>query len=181
MRRLREWRRGRFGALIRRLPRLKHLRGTWLHRRLGDRLFREEMWKPRRERFAAGAALGIVVGMFPVPMQMLIAASCAFFLRVNIPAAIAGTWLSNPATFAVIVFGQYTLGSFLLGSVGKTPPTGDFMEMLAKSPLPILVGVIASAVLGALVSYPLALWAWDIFHWKWPGPEKKPPPPDGES
>jgi hypothetical protein len=34
---------------------VKHMRGTWLHRDLGDRLFVREKSQPERGRFAFGA------------------------------------------------------------------------------------------------------------------------------
>ena len=43
------------------------MRGTWLHRKLGDRLFAREMWQPERGRFAFGCALGVFFAMMPVP------------------------------------------------------------------------------------------------------------------
>ena len=36
----RQWRRSSAGPYLRLLPRIKQFRGTWLHRKLGDRLFR---------------------------------------------------------------------------------------------------------------------------------------------
>ncbi len=175
MSRFRAWRRGRLWPLIRRMPRIKHLRGGWLHRKFGDRLFLDELWQPRRERLAAGVAIGIFVGMLPMPLQMLTATVLAFLARVNIPGAIIATWLSNPVTFAAMAWGQYYLGALLLGKIGSPPP-GGFLEFLAKAPVPFLTGVIVSGILGALLAYPLTLWGWDLFHSKFS--HKKPSLPD---
>ena len=178
------WRRSSAGRYLRHLPRIKHLRGTWLHRKVGDRLFHREMWQPDRNRFAAGLSLGVFMGMIPLPVQMIAAAMLAFMTRVNIPAAIAGTWLSNPITTPLFIYGQYKLGVFLLGKLGLFVKPGqkelsekhatDLFQTLTHAPIPLLVGASIFAVVGAMVTYPIALWGWDWFHRKF---KKKETPP----
>ena len=138
----RQWRRSSVGRYLRHLPRIKHMRGTWLHRKLGDRLFAREMWQPERGRFAFGCALGVFFAMMPVPFQMVAAALIAFLLRVNIPAAVACTWVSNPLTTPLILFSQYYLGSFVLGGAASDQPKEDMLALLAQAPWPLLVGAL---------------------------------------
>jgi hypothetical protein len=159
-----QWRRSRIGPYLRHLPRLKHLRGTWLHRALGDRFFEGDMWTPQRERFAAGVALGMFLAMMPVPLQMFAAAFLAFLTRVNIPAAVVCTWISNPFTFAFFITIQYTLGSFALGKAGKAPPplADGALDFLASAPMPILAGSVLLGMTLSILSYPLALLGWDL-------------------
>lgn len=172
------WRRSSAGRYLRHLPRIKHLRGTWLHRKMGDRLFHREMWQPDRNRFAAGLSVGVFIGMIPVPVQMISAALLAFMTRVNIPAAIAGTWLSNPITTPLFIYGQYKLGVFLLRP--RTPDLSekhamDVFQTLTQAPIPLLVGASIFAVLGAIITYPLTLWGWDWFHRRFRKPKPIPP------
>ena len=108
------------------------MRGTWLHRKLGDRLFAREMWQPERGRFAFGCAIGVFFAMMPVPFQMVAAALFAFLVRVNIPAAIACTWVSNPLTTPLILFSQYSLGSFLLEGRQAEQPKEDMLACSRK-------------------------------------------------
>ena len=56
------------------LPRIKHMRGTWLHRKLGDRLFSLEMWQPERATLRFGVRHRRLLSMMPLPFQMLAAA-----------------------------------------------------------------------------------------------------------
>lgn len=156
------WRRSRFGKYLRHMPRIKNIRGTWLHRRLGDRLFRAELWQPTRQRFAAGLAVGAFFALMPAPFQMLAAALIAFITRVNIPAAIAGTWISNPFTFPLCVYAQYRLGCFILGTGATDIPTHDIVALLKKAPVPFLVGAFPAAIILAIIVYPLTLVVWDI-------------------
>jgi len=158
------WRRTRFGRYLRHMPRAKHIRGTWLHRRLGDRLFDNELWHPTRQRFAAGMAVGAFFAMMPAPFQMLAAAMIAYFTRVNVPAAFAGTWISNPFTMAFCIYSQYWIGSLILGRSPTDVPTHDLMALIKAAPVPFFVGVIPVAMLLAAVVYPLTLVIWDWAH-----------------
>ena len=157
------WRRSRLGKYLRHLPRAKHVRGTWLHRRLGDRLFHSELWHPTRRRFAGGMAVGAFFALMPAPFQMLAAGLIAYFTRVNVPAAIAATWISNPLTFPLCVYAQYRLGCLILGHGPSAVPTHDIIELLKKAPLPFLVGVFPAAAILSLIIYPLTLLLWDLF------------------
>jgi uncharacterized protein len=138
------------------------MRGTWLHRKLGDRLFAIEMWQPQRARFASGCAIGVFFSMMPLPFQMLAAALIAYLARVNIPAAIACTWISNPFTTPLILLTQYKLGLLLIRATnGGGGPTDDVLELLSHAPLPLLAGAFTFGAILSLTSYPLALAGWD--------------------
>jgi uncharacterized protein len=139
------------------------MRGTWLHRRLGDRLFAIEMWQPERARFASGCAIGVFFSMMPLPFQMLAAALIAYLARVNIPAAIASTWISNPLTTPLILLTQYKLGSLLIRGTAAGEPAHDVLELLSKAPLPLLTGAFISGTILSLGAYPFALAGWDWF------------------
>lgn len=146
------------------MPRVKHIRGTWLHRRLGDKLFHPDLWHPSRRRFAAGFAVGAFFALMPAPFQMFAAALIAYITRVNVPAAIAATWISNPFTFPLCVYLQYRLGCLILGARISEVPTHDILELLKKAPVPFLVGAFPAAAILAIISYPFALWVWDFFN-----------------
>jgi len=94
------------------------------------------------------------------------AACIAFLTRVNIPAAVVCTWISNPFTIPFFLTAQYALGSFLMGKAGKAPP--DFSEgavaFFTGAPVPILAGSAVLAVAAALATYPLTLCLWDLAH-----------------
>jgi uncharacterized protein len=137
------------------------MRGTWLHRKLGDRLFAIEMWQPERARFASGCAIGVFFSMMPVPFQMLAAALIAYLGRVNIPAAIACTWVSNPFTTPLILLAQYRLGSLLVQGTKGEEPTDDVLELLSQAPLPLLAGAFIFGAILSLTTYPVALAGWD--------------------
>ena len=156
------WRRTKLGKYLRHLPRRKHIRGTMVHRLFGDRLFESELWHPTRQRFASGMALGAFFALMPpLPFQMLGAGIIAYITRVNVPAAMTGTWISNPFTTPFIVYLQYRLGCLMLGREPIHIADGQFLSSLATAPLPYMLGILPSATILALISYPISLILWD--------------------
>jgi uncharacterized protein (DUF2062 family) len=159
------WRRTKLGKYLRHLPRRKHIKGTMVHRLFGDRLFDSELWHPTRQRFASGIALGAFFALMPpLPFQMVGAGIIAFITRVNVPAALAGTWISNPFTTPFIVYLQYRLGCLMMGREPIHIAEGQLLSSLASAPLPYMLGILPSATVLALVSYPLTLIFWDLIH-----------------
>jgi uncharacterized protein (DUF2062 family) len=160
-----QWRRTKLGKYLRHLPRRKHIKGTFVHRLFGDRLFESELWHPTRQRFASGMALGAFFALMPpLPFQMVGAGIIAFITRVNVPAALTGTWISNPFTTPFIVYLQYRLGCLMMGREPIHIAEGQLLSSLASAPLPYMLGILPSATVLALVSYPLTLIFWDLIH-----------------
>jgi uncharacterized protein (DUF2062 family) len=156
-----QWRRTRLGRYLRHMPRAKHIRGTWIHRVFGDQLFDKVLWHPTGQKFAAGMAIGAFFALMPLPVQMIAAALTAFFLKANIPAAIAGTWISNPFTFPFCVYFQYRLGCFLTGRDPIHFKDSDLLASLSSAPMPFLVGIIPAGLILAAATYPVALLLWE--------------------
>lgn len=157
------WRRTKLGKYLRHLPRRKHIQGTFVHRFFGDRLFDSELWHPTRQRFAAGMAVGAFFAVMPpLPFQMICAAIIAYITRVNVPAAMAGTWLSNPFTTPFIVYLQYRFGCLIMGREPVHIGDGQLLSSLASAPLPYLLSLLPTGTICALVSYPLTLVVWDF-------------------
>jgi len=156
------WRRTKIGRYLRHLPRAKHIRGTWIHRCFGDRLFASELWHPTRQRFAAGMAVGAFFAMMPpLPIQMMAAALLAYITRVNVPAALAGTWISNPFTFWLCAYAEYRMGCLILGRQPAEFNMDHLQATLTSTPLPYLAGILPVATIMAAVTYPLTLVLWD--------------------
>ncbi|MDA0293490.1 MAG: DUF2062 domain-containing protein [Verrucomicrobia bacterium] len=154
-------RRSRMRPWLKKVPRQRHVRGTWLHRLLGDRLFTPELWRPTREGVARGAANGLFWAMMPIPFQMLPSGITAFFLRFNLPTAISVVWITNPVTWPFILYWQYRLGAWLLR---EDVPSGaaaySLLDIAAGVPGPLLLGCAVTGLLaGALVYFSVnALW-----------------------
>ncbi len=162
----RDWRRTRLGQYLRHIPRPKHLRGSWVHRWLGDSLFHPSLWHPEKRTVAAGFALGIFFSMIPMPLQMLPTLVLGYFTRVNLPAALVGVWLTNPITTPPVLFLQYKIGHWLLNrpSEASIGEHFDWLALLKEAPMAILLGAMVTAVVSSLLAYPLASVAWDLLH-----------------
>jgi uncharacterized protein (DUF2062 family) len=110
-----QWRRTWAGKYLRHIPRVKQLRGTFLHRAFGDRLFDPRFWHWDRHGTALGLAIGAFFSVLPMPLQSLPAAFFAVVFRANLPAALVGCWITNPFTFPLFFYLQLKIGSVLLG------------------------------------------------------------------
>ena len=87
----------------------KHLR------HLGSRLHDANLWHLNRRTASGAFAVGIFFAWMPVPMQMLLAAFCAVFFRVNLPLSVVLVWISNPITMPPMFYGAYLLGAKMMG------------------------------------------------------------------
>lgn len=158
------WRRTRLGEYLRRLPRLKNMRGTWLHRILGDRLLERELWQPDRERFAAGMAIGVFFSLMPMPFQMAAAGFVAWLGRFNLPATLVAVWFSNPITMPFLMVLEYKIGLFLLGKHGAAAEVADptFGTLLREAPVALLTGAVFCAILFGALTYPVSRFLWKV-------------------
>jgi uncharacterized protein (DUF2062 family) len=139
---------------------------------------------------AGGMALGIFVGLTPMfGFQMILAAFLGALFRVNIVAAVAGVWITNPLTAVPIYYAEYQLGALILpyahgshaaegialvarkfGEISLVEfwrtlgaAIGAFFGMGNEVILRLLTGsVIIATVLSAL-TYPFSLW-WVSFY-----------------
>jgi uncharacterized protein len=149
---------------LRQMPRRKKMHGGFLHRLFGERLFDPKLWKPTRETFAGGMALGLIIGLLPTfYLQIILSFVFSYILRLNVSAAILGTLVTNPITTPPILVLQYQLGVML---VGKPDPeelaryTGILRHILGHA-RPFMVGSVVSALAAGLVGYFASLFFWD--------------------
>ncbi len=153
--------------LLKRLPSERHLRGSRLHRLLGERLFARELWRPTRQGVLGGAALGVFIGMTPtMGVQAILAGLAAIGIRVNVPMTIMATLISNPLSAPFIYTLEYRLGLVLLGPPDHADLTGypGAMRRFLNYAEPLWAGsLVAGAFLACVVYLVLSL------IWKNPG------------
>lgn len=133
---------------------------------------------------AAGAAIGIFVGMLPIyGFQMITAVAVAAVARVNKVAAALPAWITNPLTIPPFLYFQYRLGRFVVGGeevAGAWPRLQKVGEAAGRISLldfkntsrevfaaaralgwevlwPTIIGGLLSGVLLGLATYPLTL------------------------
>ena len=148
---------------IRHIPRPETLRGGWLHRILGERLFHPALWRPTRVQVAGGLALGVFVALTPtMGVQMFIAGIAAFFLRLNIPISLAACWITNPLSAPVVYGLQYELGLYLSGTVcdPQLIHSSTLMENAMYLAKPLWIGSLVSAAFFAPLAYLAVVFGW---------------------
>lgn len=158
------WRRTRLGRYLRHIPRPKHLRGSWLHRKLGEGVLHPDLWHPTSAKVAAGFSLGIFFAMIPMPFQMVPTIVLGYLTRVNLAAALAAVWVTNPITTPPVFFLQYKLGQWVLENLGHgagAEVVGSWSDLLKEAPLAILCGGVISGIFLSMVSYPVVFWVWE--------------------
>lgn len=150
--------------ILRHIPCREDLKGGWLHRIVGERLFCASLWRPTRNQVVGGLALGIFVGLTPtMGFQMILSGVSAFLLRLNIPASMAACWITNPVSAPFIYLLQYKLGVYLTGI--QCDPQELYCSTVLQSVLrfakPLWVGSLASACLLTPLAYLGALFGWE--------------------
>jgi uncharacterized protein len=92
------------------------LRGTWLQRLLGERLFGRELWALRRETVARGWLVGCLVATTPLlGVQMLLGVPLALLTRSNLLVVIALIPTTNPLTAGVFYPFAFLVGCQVMG------------------------------------------------------------------
>jgi uncharacterized protein (DUF2062 family) len=153
---------GLWGRIRKNIPRKRHLRGGWLHRKLGDRIFAHELWHITRHGVAAGAATGLFWAMMPIPFQMIPATITAYWARFNIPTAMSVVWVTNPFTWPLILYWQYRLGNWILG--GKPPAERiNLLDSVSQVPGPLALGCLITGTLLGTIGYFGVYYLWRVF------------------
>ncbi len=136
--------------------------------RLAGFLFsRPWLWALNRRAVARGVACGLLVGVIPLPTQMVLAAALAGGVHGNVPAAVAATWLTNPFTAVPIWWLALELGSLATG-VPLALPHIDWFSVSAvwgwmkSMGAPLGIGLCMAAVLLSIVGYVLTMVLWRI-------------------
>lgn len=144
------------------LPKEHHVRDTFLHRIIGERLFDNALWIPEKKSIIYAVTMGVFVAFTPtIGIQMIIAGLCAFFMRVNIPSAILMVWISNPITAIPIYSMEIKVGFMVLGN-GEGFRRISEMKDLIYYIEPLIAGtLIVSTVLAALTFILLTIF-WDL-------------------
>ncbi len=147
----------------------------WM-RPFAHRVLEPALWRFTRRSVPRGVALGLIVGIFLMIPGIQIIGACLLALpcRANVPIAIAGTFLSNPATTPFLLYLSLVVGNRFVHStadigtvmsmIDHHASLGDWAQWLASSAAPALVtGLFVISVVAASVGYLLAALFWRIW------------------
>ncbi len=157
----------------------KRMHGSFLHRRLGDRILDKALWKPTRESLARAWLIGFPITMVPfLPFQSLIAAAVALFFRGNLLLALAPQFLSSPLTAPVQLPACYFVGEVVRGRA-----IGDAWTEITSAPRHAFTGdAMTSLYLGAaILGLSIGLLGYGAIHGTWkdlPLKKRRQPPAD---
>jgi uncharacterized protein (DUF2062 family) len=152
----------------------------WL-RPFAHRALEPSLWRFTRRSVPRGVALGLIVGIFLMIPGIQIIGACLLALpcRANVPIAVAGTFLSNPATtpfilyLAIVVGNRFVHSTADLGTVttmiNHGASIGEWVNWLASSAAPaLIVGLFVIATVSAAVGYLASALFWRIWvNHKW--------------
>ena len=123
-------------------------------------------WSLNRRNVTRAFAIGLFVSFVPLPVQMALGATLAIVMRVNVPAAIAGTMVANPVTMVPMYLGAYWLGCWLLGLHAGEVSFDMSWQWMTTTLLPIwrpfLLGCLVLGVASALGGYALLSGFWRL-------------------
>ncbi len=123
-------------------------------------------WALNRRNVTRAFALGLFIAFIPVPIHFLLGASFALLLRLNVPAAVAGTLITNPLTAGPIYVAAYLVGCELLGITARPIAFEMNWDWLTTTLIPIwkplLLGCLVLGALTALIGYILLGGLWHL-------------------
>ena len=123
-------------------------------------------WTLNRRNVTRAFALGLLISFVPIPVHFLLATVLALGLRLNVPAAIFGTFLANPLTMVPMYMGAYWTGSQLLGVTAHPIEFAMTWDWLTTSLVPIwkpfLLGCLVLGLSAGLVGYALLGGIWHL-------------------
>jgi len=138
-------------------PAYESVRGHRALEVLGPRLRAPDLWHLNRRSVAGAFAVGLFVAFLPIPMQMLLAAAIAIWIRVNLPVSVLMVWVSNPLTIPPIAYTAYTIGRWILDEPKRSFRVELTMDWLTGDLLtiwkPLVTGSLVLAVVASAVGY----------------------------
>ena len=126
----------------------------WL-KPIAHRVLDPQLWRPRCEPVARGAAIG-VFWAFAIPFaQILVATVHSVWWRANIPVAAGMTLATNPFSIGFWLWLAYQLGSLVLDAPPPVPPAegAGLLAWLTSFGAPALLGMGIFALAGAVIGY----------------------------
>jgi uncharacterized protein (DUF2062 family) len=134
----------------------------------GSMLHDPNLWLLNRRSAKGAFSIGLFFAFWPVPFQMLLAATAAIPLRVNLPLSIATVWVTNPITMPPIFYIAYLVGSTVLGTEMSSFAFELSWAWVSQSISTIgpafLLGCLICSVVTSIVGY-FALdlvWRWSV-------------------
>jgi uncharacterized protein (DUF2062 family) len=139
-------------------------RHHWYLRIFGERLTDPLLWSLNRHAITNGFAAGLAIAFIPLPIHTICAVLVALYWRLNLPVALATTWVVNPFTAVPLFYGAYRVGTLLLHSRPHNfafEPSWQWLEHgLGPRWKPFLLGCLVVAVVVSVLGRLVLELAW---------------------
>ena len=123
-------------------------------------------WTLNRRNVTRAFALGLFISFVPLPMHIIVAAALALLLRLNVPAAIVGTFLANPLTmvpmYIVGVLGRLSSARHRLPRHRVRAELGLAHDRAAADLETLLLGCLILGSAAAIAGYVLLGGIWHL-------------------
>jgi len=136
------------------------------------------------QRTALAFAIGVFIGFSPLyGLHTVMVLLCAWALRLNLLALMAGAFLNNPWTMVPILGATYWVGALLLGRMDSPSfdwhdlSFGALYEQIMPYAMPFFLGGFVLSFLGAALAYPLACYLVARYRQSHPPDQTEPLPP----
>ena len=141
------------------------LRGTRIHRWLGDGVVSKALWAPTRGSLARAWLVGFPITMVPfLPGQSILAAIAALVVRGNLLLCIALQFLSNPLTATIQLPACYFVGEVVRGvsprEVWHHAWNAKWTEEYAQGFKSLYLGAVIIGIVGGVIGYAIILQTW---------------------
>lgn len=150
------------GWLKRHLPAPGAVRANRWISVFGRLLLDPNLWHLNRRSVSGAVAAGLFVMFLPPLGQSLVAAALAILFRVNLPLAVAVSWVSNPFTLPPLLYLAYSVGSWVLGIEPARFSLDFWLDWHNWQALlwPLTIGGLICATAASATGYFLVQWFW---------------------
>jgi uncharacterized protein (DUF2062 family) len=136
-------------------------------------ILRSDLWRFNRRSVPRGVALGLFVGIM-IPLAHFVTATLlAVFVRANIPAALAATFIGFPAFLPLIIYIADKIGSWLLrvdamtvvapiSQTMQTTETDHLLSILTQKGPTVALGMFVLATVLASLGYLVTSFSWRL-------------------
>jgi uncharacterized protein (DUF2062 family) len=161
------------GWFQRHVPTREQLERNRFIKPFAHRVLHSELWRFTRRSVPRGVALGLFVGVMIPLAHFVVATFLAVFVRANIPAALAATFVGFPVIYVGILALAYKIGEWLLHVDAATTiqpisetlhgtQTGTLLQRLTGAGPGTALGLFVIATILASVGYLVT-----SFGWRW--------------
>tara|TARA_B110000008_G_C16593269_1_gene413290 strand:+ start:71 stop:595 length:525 start_codon:yes stop_codon:yes gene_type:complete len=144
--------------VIKRLfPKLDAVKEEKILKIFGPAVLQPNLWHINKKSVSRAFAIGAFCAFLPIPgIQMLVAAFLAITFAGNLPIAVILTWISNPFTYAPIIYFAIKIGEFFINTNNTYEIKNEEINLLTdlmKYWEPLFIGSFILSIIGSLVSY----------------------------